>query len=257
MLPVRDSLQQRVTGMDGRSFSLKFIDTLLKLSDSNNWIASFLPFLIICKHPLVRDHFSNQTPHSAFTFSLGGQSNAVLPRLHWDAEMAWMNRYPDSRLLSWRELELLMAPNVATDAPYFASMCLNEAFDDVLDIFLHGNMIDDNFCRSVLNAACLDVKFPRLRQAYDFLRKLLYLPDEKWNLELLRRIPNISVVLVTFLSEISRKVGFTYNEDIISNMILLIIHLEGSASDVEGSCKIASERMRSDFGLRNTVRYSI
>ena len=69
MLPVRDSLQQRVTGMDGRSFSLKFIDTLLKLSDSNNWIASFLPFLIICKHPLVRDHFSNQTPHSAFTFS--------------------------------------------------------------------------------------------------------------------------------------------------------------------------------------------
>ena len=68
-------------------------------------------------------------------------------------------------------------------------------------------------------------------------------------------MPNISVVLVTFLSEISRKVGFTYNEEIISNMILLIIHLEGSASDVEGSCKIASERMRSDFGLRNTVRY--
>lgn len=111
-------------------------------------------------------------------------------------------------------------------------------------------MINDQFCENLLNVAYVK---QRLQQALNLLQKLLFVKefssfDKIWDENNLERIPNLSIVIINFLSKIGRQQNFIHDERLFGNLILLVLQLE-SCNTNQSEQKIntkASEVMRGD-----------
>jgi hypothetical protein len=148
--------------------------------------------------------------------------------------------------------------SVAGSAPHFIAMCLNEDTCNIaLEVFQKQNMINDRFFEALMHEACKDSNHPKLLPAFKLVQKFLMCPNESavfpediaWNLDRVRAVPNISSVLINFLSEISEREIFRMDQKIVGNFILLVLQLEScrfDGSSVAENTTLISAWMRID-----------
>ena len=148
---------------------------------------------------------------------------------------------------------------VTQPIPHFIAMCLEEATQEfVVQAFKSKNMINDKFCEELLNVAYYNQRLPC---AFSLLKSLLHTddyssPNSCWNASILERMPNVSIVILTFLNKVGQQNTAILDEKLVGDMIMLVFQMESCNAGSDRKSKVstrASDWMRENASSRTMV----